>query len=128
MLEHETGAPFLHAQLRRVDIAEVDAAFADRLKAGNCTQQRGLAGSRRSQQREQLARWNIETDIVQRVHVAEVLGKIANRDVHVQLPLTAASSSPWRHSRKFFNARVTKPSNANNDATANAALYWPGSL
>src|SRR5450432_850182 len=130
VLEHETDAPFLHAQVGGVDVAETDTALVDRLQSRNRTQQRGFAGAGRPEQREQFARRDLELDIAQGNDIAVVFAKIAYADFHIDLylPRNAASSSPCRHSRKFFSARVTKPSKASNEATANAALYSPGSL
>src|SRR6185312_14306793 len=105
-----------------------DLSAVDRLEPRDRTQQRRLAGTRRAEQRQQFARRNFQIHATQRIHLAVAHAELANRNVHQFLPRKAASSSPWRHSRKFFSASVTKPSNASSDATANAALYAPASL
>src|SRR5581483_6715920 len=121
MLEHEADAPSLHRQPRRVFFAELDLTGVDALETCDRAQQRGLARSRRAEQRDQLAGSDVEIDVAQGAERSEALAHVPDMDVH-QCLLVAASSSACRHSTSAFNPSVSSASSASSDATANAAL------
>ena len=75
MLEHESDVAFLHRKARDVVVAEDHLAAVGKLEAGDEAQERGLAGPRRPEQRQQFSRTDIEADVAQHVRRVEDLGK-----------------------------------------------------
>src|SRR5690606_7280208 len=76
VLEHEADIALLHALFGGVLVAEEDAAGRGPLEPGNEAQQGGLAGAGRAQQRNQLARDNIQRHIVQGRKAIEFLADV----------------------------------------------------
>jgi hypothetical protein len=66
----------------RIITVEQHRADVRRLEAGDHAQQRGLAGSRRSEQRNQLARMNGDADVAQRDEAAEGLREVPDFNAH----------------------------------------------
>jgi hypothetical protein len=82
VLEHEAHLPLAHVHVGGVLAREQDAARVGRLQARDDAQQRGLAAARRAQQREQLARADVQRHVPQGMEVAELLADVANLDAH----------------------------------------------
>lgn len=76
-----------HVHRGGVLAGEQHAARVGRLQPGDDAQQRGLATARRPQQRHQLARLDVQRNVVERPELAEALGKIAYFDTHACLRL-----------------------------------------
>ena len=89
------------------------------LEAGDDAQQRGLAAAGRAQQRDELARGELEADVVERDEVAERLADAADFNAHGASG--SWSCTPARHSMKVLTTSVTRASSASSDATAKAA-------
>ncbi|MNN84692.1 hypothetical protein D3C81_2018850 [compost metagenome] len=82
MLEHETGAPRLHAQAGGVFAIKQDAALLGLLQPGDGAQQGGLARTGRPQQCEQFAAADIQADAIECGERAEALAQLLDADVH----------------------------------------------
>ena len=82
VLEDEADIALLHALLRRVVVAEEDGALGRPLQPGDQPQQRRLAGAGRPEQRDQLARADVERHIAQRRKPVEFLAHISDGNVH----------------------------------------------
>ena len=96
--------------------ADDDVAGIDELQAGEHAQQRGLAGARRTQQRQELAGRDGERHAIQRRHAVERLAQVTQFDVHSNAPLR----SPMRHSSTAFTASVTSASSDSKPAMVKA--------
>src|SRR5579859_7075454 len=115
MLENEADPPIARRNVGGVAAIEQHLAGIGKLKTGEDAQQRGLAGSRRPQQRHQLAFLDLQRNIAERGKPAEGLMNIA--DIN---HFDAANSSAYRHSKNDFTAKVTSASMASSEATAKA--------
>ena len=97
VLEHEADIALLHGLVRGVLVAEEDGAAGRPLEPGDQPQQRRLAGTGGPQKRDQLARLDVERDLVQRRKALEFLAHVGDANVHPkalgQCP-RAASSAP----------------------------------
>src|SRR3546814_12567192 len=60
MLEDETDAPFADRLTGDVFVTEEDSPGVGKFDAGDASQQRGLSGAGRPEQRDQLARCDVE--------------------------------------------------------------------
>jgi hypothetical protein len=90
VLEHEAHPALLHGGPRGVLLAEEHRAFGRRFEAGEDAKQRRLAGAGGAEQRQELAGADVEVDAVQRREARELLGDLANLDVH------GNASGQWR--------------------------------
>ena len=115
MLEHEADIALADAVRQRVLAVELHLALVGPFEARDDAQQRGLARAGRPEQRDQLARADVELDLLERGEVAEALGDVADGDLHRFNPLPHALSSA------ALATSVTSASSASSDATANAA-------
>jgi hypothetical protein len=79
-LEHHVDRTRVGRHARHVGAFDDDAAFARHLEAGQHAQQRGLAAAGAAQQREQLARGDIEVDAGDRGNVTEALHDTVDAD------------------------------------------------
>ena len=106
-LEHEADIALLHRLGRGVLVAEEDAARGGGLEPGDEPQQRGLARARGPEQRDQLARADVERHVVERRVAREFLADVLDADIQRRAPSVpaacAASSSPKRNSRTVLN-------------------------
>ena len=73
ILENKADAPILHGQIGGVPVVEIDVTAIGRVQTGDDAKQRRLSRARRSEQRHQFARLNVERDVAQRSKGAEVL-------------------------------------------------------
>jgi len=62
--------------------AEQDAAPVWRFQPGDDAQQRGFAAARGAEQRNQLARFNVQAHVAQRLKSAKLLADVANFNTH----------------------------------------------
>mgnify|MGYP006173763715 CR=1 FL=1 len=90
------------------------------------------------EQGQQLARADVQADVVQRVEAAEMLGDVLDGDAHdasfrIRVAgagrsggssAAARSSRSWRHSTMVLMTSVTMASRASSEATAKAATDW----
>ena len=116
MLEHQADATLARRHAVHRAAVDDDVAGIDELQAGEHAQQRGLAGARRTQQRQEFARRDGQADAVQRRHAAERLAQVAQLDVHSNAP----PRSPIRHSSTAFTASVTSASSDSRPAMVKA--------
>src|SRR5258707_5374681 len=91
LLKAETDLALADADGARVLSMEQHLAGVGRLESRDYSQQRGLARSRQSQQRDQLAGFDMQADIVNRDEVTELLADVSELDTHA-VTLTARSS------------------------------------
>ncbi len=63
ILEDKAHAAILHGQIGRVPAIEINMTAIGRVQPRDHAQQRRLAGARRPEQRDQLARLNVERDV-----------------------------------------------------------------
>ena len=100
VLEDEADIALLHGLVRGVLVAEEDRALGRPLQPGDQPQQRRLAGTGRPEQRDQLARADVQRDVVQRRKAVELLAHVGDANFHSQMPrwfsvrALAAISSP----------------------------------
>ena len=128
MLEDEADLALAHRLSGRVLAVEVDRALIRRLQAGDDPQQRGLAGARGAEQRDQLAAGHVEAHVVEGDEVAECLAQVADLDAHAAI-LSSESSVSARiaaerrccHSTSVLSASVTSASRVSTEATAKLA-------
>jgi len=85
VLEHEADPPLLHGKARRVQRVKEHGAAMGRVEAGDDAQQRRLARARRTEQRDELARRNVERDVAQRRIGAEIELDPLNADLYAAL-------------------------------------------
>ena len=124
MLKDEADLPLACAHLGRVLPMEADRAGIGELEAGDDAQQRGLARSGRTQQREQLAGGDVEVETIDRDEAAEALRDAGQLDAHGP-SLSCEWKLVWaRRSTAYLSASVTRASEASSDATAKAAANW----
>jgi hypothetical protein len=86
ILEDEADIPLLHGEAEGILLAEENAAFGREVEAAEDAQKRRLAGARRSQQRQELARGDLQGHAVEGRRIAEALRDILDGDVHVLAP------------------------------------------
>ena len=98
VLEHEADIALLHGAVRGVLVAEKDGAAGRPLEPGDQAQQRRLAGAGGPEKRDQLARPDVERNLVQRRKAVEFLAHVGDANVHAecpcQCPRVAAISAP----------------------------------
>ncbi len=82
MLEHEADIALADAVRQRILAVELHLAFVRPLEARDDAQQRRLARTGRTEQRDQFAGADIELDLVERGEIAEALGDVEDRDPH----------------------------------------------
>src|SRR5690606_11072267 len=86
MLEDEADIAVLHAFERGVLVAEMNGPLGGEIEPRDQAQKRGLARARRPQQRDQLARMDIERYVVQGGEIPEFLAYVFDFDVHLSGP------------------------------------------
>ena len=125
VLEHEADTSVAHGKPGGVLLAEQDAPGGRRLEPGDQPQEGRLARARRAEQRQKLARLDVEVDALDRDRAVEGLGETLGADGDLrpacQCRWTRARPSPYRHSRTDLAPRVTRASPARSEATAKAA-------
>jgi hypothetical protein len=84
VLEHEADVPLTRALRQCVLAVEGDFARIRPVEAGDDPQQRGLAGARGSEQRQQLAIVDLEVDAVEGGKTAELLDEIPDFNGHLR--------------------------------------------
>ena len=127
VLKDETDLALADADLARVLAVEQHLAGVRRLQAGDYPEQRGLARARQPQQRDQLAGFDVQVDIVNCDEVAELLADISELDTHAAILAISSCScftGTTRRSRKYLAISVAIASRVSSDATANAAANW----
>jgi hypothetical protein len=85
VLEHEADLALARALADGVLAVQPHATGIRPLEAGHDAQQRGLAGARRAEQGQQLARLHLERDAVEGDIVAEALADVEDLDAHGDL-------------------------------------------
>jgi hypothetical protein len=136
VLEHEADAALVGGQARHVLSAKHDAAGIGRLEARDHAQRRGLAASRRPEQRQELARRHVEGDVTRRVHLTlDAMRKALGYAVHahtdgaggmIHAPSNPASGvAPGARNRR--STRPIAPITTNTIATTSTekAAAWP---
>ena len=85
VLEHRVDVAQVRRLPRHVGATQLDRAFVGKFEPGDHPQQRGLAGARRSEHREELAVGNLEVDAVGGNDTAEALpdSREADRAAHL---------------------------------------------
>src|SRR5208283_4505181 len=121
-----TDLALANADVARVLAMEQHLAGIRPLQPRDYPEQRGLARSRQPQQRDQLAGFDMQVDIVNRNEITELLADVSELDTHAAT-LTARSScscfaGTTRRSRKRLAMSVAIASMVSNDETANAAV------
>ena len=86
VLEHKADLALAHMHVGRVFAAESDAACVGGFEASNDAQQRGLAATRRTQEGQQLARADVQADVVERGERTELFVDVPNFDAHGGAP------------------------------------------
>ncbi len=80
-LEDGVRRPLERRKVRHVGVAEEDPALADLLEAADHPQGGRLSAARRAQQREELARRDVERHLIDGDEVTEALGDVIQTDV-----------------------------------------------
>src|SRR6476659_8276303 len=97
VLEHETDIALADTARQRVLAVEMDLALIGPVQSGDDTQQRGLARSGWNERRDQLARVNVEIDVVEGGKGSKAPGHLVQSDLHPFTPLPRGlPASPWR--------------------------------
>ena len=125
-LEHHCDIAIARGQQRRVGAVELDLAFGGGLQPCDDAQGGGLARTRRAEQRKELARPDLQIDIVQHARVSERLADPGQPDFaplrHLRpAPLIAPADSPATIC--FCAARPSTMTGS--IATSAAAASWP---
>ena len=123
MLEDEADLAVPRVRVGGVLALERHAAFVRSFEAGDHSQQRRLARSRRSQQREQLAGLDVQVDVIDGDKRPEALDDAVQFYAHVTCSKDACRECVLR-STTSLSASVTRASSASSDATAKAAANW----
>src|SRR5574341_1412273 len=123
VLEDEPDVPVPHVVGRRVLPVDDDPARVGGLEPGDDPQERRLAASGGTEQREELAAPNVDADVGQRHIGAEALADVLDVDAHAGGSSVAAAARrcPARQSTIDRATSVTSASSVSNDATAKAA-------
>ena len=95
MLEHEADMALAGAARERILAVEGDLAGIRPVEAGDDPQQRGLAGARRPEQRQQLAVADLQIDIVERGELAEFLDDVFDFNRHLEFVLRPDAVREW---------------------------------
>ena len=110
VLKHDADRPVLGhdervgGRLVEDDIAERDASLVDRLEAGETTQQRGLTGTVRSEDRDDFTGFGFEVDIeVERAEAETYVGCEMHAAVSVLQPAGGRTRPPSHRSRSAIN-------------------------
>jgi hypothetical protein len=84
VLEHEADVPFARAPRQRILAIEGNLAGIGPVEAGDDAQQRGLAGTGRTEQRQQLAIVDLEIDAIEGFEATELLDEIPDFNGHLR--------------------------------------------
>ena len=114
MLENETDMPLFHVEMSGADAVEMDVAGIRPIETRDDAQERGLARSGRTEEREQFSAFDLEAHVAQSDESAKALRYTCYVDIHRLL------RSSFR-SKAVFKTSVTRASIASSDATAKAA-------
>src|SRR3954447_6877342 len=110
VLEHETDIALADAARQRILAVEMDLALIGPVQPGDDTQQRGLARSRWTEQRDELARVNVEIDVVEGGKGSKAPGHLVQGDLHPFTPLRRGlPASPWRRASPTPAAPAATP-------------------
>src|SRR5208282_148649 len=124
----EADLALAHADVGGVLAVKQHLAGVRRFQPGDYPEQRGLARARQPQQRDQLAGFDMQVDIVNRNELAELLGYVSELDTHAATLIARSSCSAFagttRRSRKRLAMSVAMASRVSSDETANAAANW----
>src|SRR5690606_35251470 len=110
MLEDEADTTLPRAETGRVLAIEEDPTAVGEVETGDHAQERGLSRSRRAEQREELARLDLEGQVPYCGEVTEDAGDILDTDTHV----------PSLSSRAYLTINVTSAMKASVEAAAKA--------
>ena len=99
MLEDKPNIALLDGFERGVLIAEIDCAFGGKIEPGDQPQQRGLARAGWAEQRNKLARFDVEGDIVKGGEPLEFLAHVFDFYFHRCRSAAPASVLRPRHPR-----------------------------
>src|SRR5690606_4135221 len=129
VLEDESDAAVTHRNVGRVLVAEINRSAVRELEAGDHAQDGRLARSRRTEQRDQFAAFDLERDPAHGAEGLEGLHHVVEADLHglfsseaIMGPASAgrrARPAPWRSSNTLATM-VTSASNVRIDAAAKA--------
>src|SRR6185312_1587032 len=124
VLEDEADIAVLHRFVARILVAEKDRALRRRFQPGNQPEQGGLARARWPEQRNQLARDDVERHVLERRVLREFLTDVLDSDIQRGCPACscrrAARSSPNRSSKMVLMMSVTSAKSASSEAIAKA--------
>ena len=96
VLEHEADAALPGRHVGDVPAAEQDAAMVDRAQAGERPQQRALAAAAGAEQHEELARRDVQRDVIDDRRAVIPLRDLLELDRHADpRPLPAILGAPW---------------------------------
>src|SRR5208282_1012948 len=128
VLKYETDLALANLDGAGVLAMEQHLARVGRLEPSDYPEQRGLARTRQPEQRDQLAGFDMQVDIVNRNELAELLGYVSELDTHAATLIARSSCSAFagttRRSRKRLAMSVAMASRVSSDETANAAANW----
>ena len=86
VLKDEADAAVAGVAMGGVLAIEQNGPGIGEFQAGDDAQKRRLPRSRRSQQRHQFTRWNLQINVVERGKLSELLGDIFGFDAHALCP------------------------------------------
>ncbi len=117
-LEDDVERPLLRRRMRDVAPVEQHLALIGRLKAGENTEQRGLAAAARSEQAEERARVDVQVDVAERGDAAKTFRNADNVDRTVWRGFGCRSAA---HSAAFAPASNPRPRPMKGAAISNAS-------
>ncbi|MDT4853426.1 hypothetical protein FQZ97_876910 [compost metagenome] len=127
VLEHEADAAVAHRYVGRILIAEIDVAAIGEFEARDHPQDRRLAGTGRTEQRNKLAALNLQGDVLDGAEGLESLDDVVKADLHAVFSagLTAGRTRPApRRSSATLAIMVKTAMSARMDADAKAPAAW----
>src|ERR1017187_10220278 len=128
VLKYEPDLALANAHVAGVLAVKQHLAGVRRFQPRDYPEQRGLARPRQPQQRDQLAGFDMQVDIVNRDEIAEPLADVSELDTHAATLIARSSCSCFtgttRRSRKRLAMSVAIASIVSSDETANAAPNW----
>ena len=121
VLEHEADVALAGAVAQRILAVDPHFAGIRPVEAGDDPQQRGLARTGRTEQRQQFALADLQVDIVERGERAELLDDVPDFNGHVVSSPAGFVASSRRRSSTVFTTSVIRASIASSEAIANDA-------
>ena len=128
MLKDEADVALANSNGAGVFAMKQHLAGVGRIQPGDYSQQRGFTRARRAEQRDQLAGFDMQADVVKRNEVAKFLADVSKLDTHAATLIARSScycfTGTTRHSSEYLATSVTMASKVSSDETAKAAANW----